>query len=116
MRCEACSRDVLTSSDFYDECERAGMTVDRSTGQVGTSGGLHAHMGTLNEFVSMVESRKRDLENLRELHARLSAQRGMTCLRCHAVYCVDCLLHHAPRHPAGGKACPKCGGKFNTLD
>jgi hypothetical protein len=25
------------------------------------------------------------------------------------------LFNHAPAHPQGGKACPKCGGRFQYL-
>jgi hypothetical protein len=116
MNCQRCFNAVIRSSDFYDVCEQAGMYVDRSTGQVGTRGGLHSFRGGLDKVMRELDSRKRQQEELRELFQRLSAQRGMKCLSCGSVFCVDCLLEHAPPHPDGGKACPTCGGRFDALE
>ena len=40
---------------------------------------------------------------------------GYACRGCGRKYCKSCLESKAPEHPAGGKACPSCGGGFAIM-
>ncbi len=114
-RCERCGKKILSTSEFYDRCEKAGMWVDRSTGHVGTDGELVAHTGTMGDFLSMAEKRKQESQSLKDLHFRLSGERGIKCLNCTSIYCVECILENGRPLPNGGKGCMNCGGRFEAL-
>jgi len=111
--CQRCGKTTLGTDEFFAKAEEAGLVVDRSTGEVkARMGGFSMIGGMFGDVPARLEEQKR---NQQEILDRLENQRAFRCRSCGRIYCADCLLRHAPDHPNGGKACPKCGNTFEVL-
>lgn len=109
INCGRCNREVLGQAEFLDECRRAGLHVD-------AQGRVNLRVGGLAGALSSVE-RTMEAQRVQQqtTHDLLESRKGFRCSGCAAAFCTDCLFNHAPAHPQGGKACPKCGGRFQYL-
>lgn len=113
QKCQRCRKKALRTEEFLEACAKAGLHVDSSTGEVQARLGGFSMFGTpLDASARIDEQRQRQHRKLKEVED----QRGFRCTRCSRVYCMRCLFHHARAHPSGGKACPQCGGAFETWD
>jgi len=111
--CQRCGRETLRVEDFFTKAEEAGLVVDRSTGEVKARMGGFSMVGSMLDASARLDTQRRTQQ---EVFEGLESQRGFQCRGCGRVYCMDCLFNHAPAHPNGGKACPKCGNTFNVLN
>jgi hypothetical protein len=112
-RCQRCSGPALRSEAFFAKCEEAGMVVDRATGEVKARLGGFSMFGSMMDASSRIEGQRRGQRDVLE---SIENQRGFRCTGCARVYCMQCLFNHAPPHPGGGKACPKCGAVFEEFE
>jgi aerobic-type carbon monoxide dehydrogenase small subunit (CoxS/CutS family) len=110
--CLRCGKKALRSEEFFAKCEEAGLAVDRDTGEVKARLGGFSTFGTMMDASAMIAGQRRSQQEIVEA---LENQRGFRCTGCGAVYCMKCLFNHAPAHPGGGKACPKCESTFELL-
>jgi hypothetical protein len=108
-RCRRCGDEALHEADFRKRCGDAGLQVD-AEGRVSLRlGGL---AGGLTSVTQALGQQQADQQATFE---RIESRKGFQCSGCSAVYCMDCLFRFAPAHPAGGKACPSCGSKFQPF-
>jgi len=114
MQCALCRVDVLNTNDFYDSCEKEGLKVDRSAGQVKIPGMTYVNFGgaSYDEDYNKINAEK---NRLAKVHKEIEDKRAFKCNSCGKIYCLKCLAEKAPNSPSGGKACPECGGSFSLL-
>jgi hypothetical protein len=112
-KCERCGQEALGTEEFYARCEQAGLVVDRHTGEVKARLGGFTMMGSMLDASAKIDGQR---TTQREILEDIENRRGFRCTSCGRLYCMECLFNHAPSHPDGGKACPKCGGTFEVLD
>jgi hypothetical protein len=111
--CQRCGKKLLKTEEFFAKCEEAGLVVDRSTGEAKARMGGFSMVGSMIDASARLDGQRRTQQQLME---SLENQRGFRCKGGGHVYCMDCLFNHAPAHPSGGKACPKCGNIFEVLN
>lgn len=111
--CYRCGKNVLRTEELFRKCEQAGLVVDRSTGEVKARMGGFFMVGSMLDASSRLDTQR---HTQHQTHEKLENQRGFRCKGCGRLYCMDCLFHHAPSHPSGGKACPKCGGTIEVFN
>lgn len=93
-RCSRCSTTVISHTDFRKRCASSDLPLD--------------HRGSL--LGSFADQSKISL------YRKIESKKGFSCRDCDTVYCMECLYNHAGKHAEGGKACPKCGGRFDPFE
>lgn len=88
--CERCAGPALTVNELNERSKSLGLYVTPD----GTVMGPRTH-----------EAQAHALENLK----------GFRCANCGRVYCMGCILSHAPSHRNGGKACFECRSNYQML-
>jgi len=79
--------------------------------------GLALSIGTMvGGALDASDRLQRQKEEQQAALLRIEDRRGFRCTKCGRVYCMECLLLHAPDRRGGGKACPSCGGSFEHLE
>ena len=100
--CMNCGRSILTKRRFVEVLAENGIEVDPanvdSIRVSGVAGSYDAYL--------------RGADSIRAQYDEIQKGRAFRCVNCGRTYCMDCLLHEAPPHPNGGKACLSCGGAF----
>jgi hypothetical protein len=91
--CARCHVEALSEGEFHAACHKHGIVL--------INGSLYGS--------SADDPAKRDLAQ------RIEGAKGFQCMNCRTIYCSACLTLHAPAHTYGGKACPKCGNRFERL-
>jgi hypothetical protein len=91
--CNQCGKSILTTMQYLDKMEKAGVRVDRSWGKVNA------------------------IDVARTGTEKIVYDTGYQCNGCRTIYCHECLLDNALDNygSQGGKICPKCGGRFSAL-
>jgi hypothetical protein len=109
--CSNCRTKAFSTSEFEQECEKAGFVKDAASGSFKMKVGGLAGFG--NSVFSQLANQQ---ESQQATFNKIENQRGYRCRSCRAVYCMKCLYASAPAHSRGGKACPKCGDTFEHLE
>jgi hypothetical protein len=110
--CQRCSSHVITERERLERLAEIGVKSSENGGLV-YDGGLSAYRGSLLGAMSAHYAKIDGVQQKVDEIARLG---GARCKSCGAIYCFSCIMKHAGNHSEGGKACIKCGGRFERLE
>ena len=99
MKCERCSKSILSREKFLKELTNHGLKFNQQTNSITVSGSFSGYS---------------DVSKLQKLAQELEQLSALKCNNCGKIYCLTCLFNYAPRHAtSGGKACFSCSGSVS---